>query len=660
MPQENSATGRFAVFVEKTKQVFRRLCAATPANLRDARAASKASGFHAEAVVYIYLFNVLFMALIGRSYLSYLDEGTSISGWLVTLVAFISNFAMLCLLPTALLAPVAILAKRWWVTLIIVPCVFTVLNGFLYADTVVYSLFRRHLSDGMVLNVLTTSGAGDSVTAGLGTTLSAGGMVLLILAAELAFSLSAYPYLRRSSVASRIRSGKALAIGGAALFAFVLTDKILYATADLRDDSQAMQSNELFPLYVPMTMKRFAKKVLGMDISTKRMRFGAVKGSMDYPKAPVEFDPEGPRPNVLVIALESGRFDALEPKAMPFLCAWGEKNLIFEEHYSSGNCSRFGVFGLLYGIHGVYWHRVLAERRPPALVSALEGLGYELRILSCTDLDFPEFRKTAFVDVPDAITDTWDCKRVDRDRLMTDEFLRFVQRRSSPAEKRPFFCFMFYDASHQPYLYPSEHAVFETDAEPGGLNYVKVAKDITLALPFRERFKNSLHYVDSQLERVIGALEERGLLNDTLVFIAGDHGEEFCELGLFGHNTTFHRYQAKTVMVAHIPGERPRRVTRLTSHVDIVPTVFTHMGCRNPLSDYTQGVPLTRAEGPEYVVLAGWGDAGLVDRDAITHFGIPTRVLDHDYRKLPDQSAERAKRAKWYDEVLAGQRQFVK
>lgn len=658
MSEETDGTGRFARLARRTKEGSRRLREALAANLREALTASAARSFHTEAVVYVYLFNVLFMTLLARSYLSYVDEGTSFSGWLVTLVAFISNFALVCLVLMVVLAPVAVLARRWWITLIIIPCVFTVMNFFLCADMVVYGLFRRHLNDGMVLNVLTTPGAGDSVVAGLSTTLSGVRIVLSVLVMQLAFSLCAYPYLRRRAFASRIRSGKMLAMGGALLFVFVLTDKLLYATADLRDNTQSMQSSRLFPLYVPLTVKYFARGVLGMDISTdRRVKLGAIAGSMSYPKAPIEFDPGAPRSNVLIIAVEGGRFDVLDPKVMPFLCRWAEKNVVFKEHYSAGNGSRFGLFGLLYGIHATYWHRVLAERRGSVLVEALENLGYEFSILSCTNLDFPEFRKTAFVDILEAITDTWDCERVERDRLMSDAFLDFLKEREPT---RPFFAFMFYDASHQAYSYPPEHAVFETDAEPGGLNYVKVARDLSLAMPFRERFKNSLHYIDSQVERVIGALEELGSLDDTLVFITGDHGEEFCELGLFGHNTAFHRYQAKTFMVAHVPGQAPRRVIRLTNHVDIVPTIFTYMGVKNPLSDYTHGVPLTSPEGPEYVIVAGWGDAGLVDKDAITHFGLRTVVMDHDYNELPDQSAEKARRAKWYAEALEAQQQFVK
>jgi membrane-anchored protein YejM (alkaline phosphatase superfamily) len=653
---------RFTAFARDTKLALCRAAAALASNLREALAGSSSRGFHIEAIVHVYVFNVLLMALVGRGYLVAVPEGTSVRGWAFALVALASNSAMLCLVALAVLAPPAILARRWWVTLVMVPCTYALLNGLLYADTIVYRLFRMHFN-GMILNVLITPGAGDSVTAGVGTWVSSVTIVAALFAAELGLALCGFPWLRRRGFASRIRSGKSLGVAAAIVFALILTDKTLFAIGDLRDDIEITRSRTIFPLYQPVTIRTFARDTLGMDISAdNRARFEAMKGSMDYPKAPVTFDPAGARPNVLLVGLEGGRFDALAPDVMPFLHRWGERNLIFEEHYSAGNCSRFGLFGLLHGIHGTYWHRALAERCSSVLVDSLGELGYEFRILSCTNLEFPEFRKTSFVNVQKAITDEWDCERVERDEAMTDEFLLFLDERE---EERPFFAFMFYDASHQPYLYPPEHAVFETEARPDNLDYVKVARDLSLATPFRERFKNSLHYIDSHLERALRALEVRGLMDDTLVFIAGDHGEEFCELGLFGHNSTFHRYQAKTVMVARIPGEAPRRVKRLTSHVDVVPTVFAYMGVRNPVQDYAQGTPLTSAEGPDYVLVAGWDEAAIVDAQTITRFGLETynagiAVTDHDYRLLPDQRAARTERAERLREVLGEMCRFVK
>ena len=137
----------------------------------------------------------------------------------------------------------------------------------------------------------------------------------------------------------------------------------------------------------------------------------------------------------------------------------------------------------------------------------------------------------------------------------------------------------------------------------------------------RNRYKNSIHYIDSQLERVVGSLERRGMLENTLVFIAGDHGEEFYELGYLGHNSTFSRYQTRTVMVAHVPGQPARTFDRITSHLDIVPTIFTYMGATNPVSDYSEGTPMTDAEGPSSVVVSSWDTAALVSKDSTIVFG---------------------------------------
>ena len=47
-----------------------------------------------QAVGYYYAFNVLLLMVVGHSYLSHVPNGTSVAGWMVTLLAFTANFAM--------------------------------------------------------------------------------------------------------------------------------------------------------------------------------------------------------------------------------------------------------------------------------------------------------------------------------------------------------------------------------------------------------------------------------------------------------------------------------------------------------------------------------------------------------------------------------------
>jgi membrane-anchored protein YejM (alkaline phosphatase superfamily) len=171
--------------------------------------------------------------------------------------------------------------------------------------------------------------------------------------------------------------------------------------------------------------------------------------------------------------------------------------------------------------------------------------------------------------------------------------------------------------------------------------------------------------VDAEIHRALQTLHDRGLLDNTLVFIVGDHGEAFNELGLFGHDSAFDRYQTRTLCVASIPGEAPRHIQRTTSHEDVPCSIFTYMGVENPLSDYTQGLPLTTNATRPFVLIASWGSAAIVDTNSITEFGLEAynaaiTVLSTNDLPLPNQ---RQTLAAHHAELVAGleaMRQFMK
>lgn len=609
-------------------------------------------------LVFFYGLNIFLLMLVGHGYLTNIPAGTSALGWAQTVLAYAANFAMWALVPLLCTLP-TFFFRRAWITWVVAIVLFGAMNVFIYADSIIYQLWRFHFN-GFVVNLLTTPGAGDSVTAGKATVATTSLIVGLIVAAEIGLLGVVWPRLRKLAFMPRLRSMKAFSVSAAAVAGLIVLDKTLYDVGDLRQDTEVLRLRQLLPLYQTVTVKRFANRVLGMNISPNPKLKLHTGGSLDYPKKPLAIPADAPRPNVVIIAIEGARFDMLTPEVMPHLSAWGENNLVFDEAYSSGNTTRYGIFGLLYGIHGTYWQRALAERRGPAMIQALKQRGYNFRILGCTDLNYPEFRSTAFVDVPDAITDKWDCPRWQRDELMTDALIKFVEE-----QRMPFFAFLFYDASHQPYRYPPEHAVFDTGTTTDEINYIDLARKGGDVHFVQNRYRNSLHYVDAQIDRVLRCLENRGLLDNTLVFITGDHGEAFGELGLFGHDSAFDRYQAQTLFVAHIPGQAPRHVRRLTSHEDVPATVLTLMGVSNPLSDFSQGLSLLSDSPRLSVFVASWGVSAIVDTNSITSFGLEaynaeTTVLDTNDVPLANQrDALRAHQGELLA-VLEAMRQFNK
>lgn len=132
---------------------------------------------------------------------------------------------------------------------------------------------------------------------------------------------------------------------------------------------------------------------------------------------------------------------------------------------------------------------------------------------------------------------------------------------------RPFFAFLNYDDAHDPYLCPRrpERPFGRTPADPRDLatlrDWLEVVKrkpgrrDIALA---RDGYDDCIAYLDDQVGRLFAKLEAKGLLENTLVIVAGDHGELIGERGEFGHGQSLHHE------VIHVPllMVAPRRVPR--------------------------------------------------------------------------------------------------
>lgn len=595
--------------------------------------------------------NVLVALVVSRGLAAFALPLPSVLGtvalglaWLSTLVSF------LAILLVVLIPPVAAWPQRWLL-------VGTIIVGFglfqvaLLGDVVIYQLFRMHYNL-MIWDVLTTPAAGDSVTLGRGTIIAITLSVLGIVAAEVGI---AWIVLRQAM--ERLLRLRTLIIGIVVVVAIVVCDKLLYAWGDLMDRSDVTRVERYFPLYQRTTARRWAIRHGLIEGRRDDVVIRSADSGLRYPRAEIPPPSTPNRLNIVVLVIEGCRFDVLTPEIMPNLHAFAQRHTNARNHYSGGNATRFGIFSLLYGLHASLWHQVLAERHGPVLFPLLKQLGYDISIQSCTDLDFPEFRKSAFVDVTEHITDRWgDLPRVERDRAVTDNLITSIES----AGEKPFFLFGFYDAPHSSYIYPKEHEKFLPVQIEQDMNFFDIAANCTVEnlLPVANRFRNALHYVDAQVGRVTAELERRGLLDRTILIVTGDHGQEFGELGYYGHNTTFSRYQAQTVFVANIPGLPPGPIDRLTSHVDVIPTIFANLGVTAPTSDYSHGVRLDRPSERSHVVVAGWSTLGLVDGNyaivrGMDTYNLTSEVFDRNYKPVANESEVVAQRRPWLVQLVS-------
>ena len=135
-------------------------------------------------------------------------------------------------------------------------------------------------------------------------------------------------------------------------------------------------------------------------------------------------------------------------------------------------------------------------------------------------------------------------------------------------------------------------------------------------------------------------MEEKGLLDNTIIVITGDHGQEFNEnkRNFWGHNGNYTKWQLQIPLVLYYPGVAAGdTVTHTTTHFDITPTVMGRwLGVTNPPGDYSLGYDLADTTRRYPFILGDDINYGFVFEDIITttnHFG-SMEVTDTDLNPI--------------------------
>jgi len=96
------------------------------------------------------------------------------------------------------------------------------------------------------------------------------------------------------------------------------------------------------------------------------------------------------------------------------------------------------------------------------------------------------------------------------------------------------------------------------------------------------RYGAEIRYMNDQLENFFAELESRGWLENTLVVLWSDHGEQFWEHGDWGHGISLHGGENRAIAAFHGPGVNPVAWTYPTTHVDLAPTILNALGIEIP------------------------------------------------------------------------------
>ncbi len=163
---------------------------------------------------------------------------------------------------------------------------------------------------------------------------------------------------------------------------------------------------------------------------------------------------------------------------------------------------------------------------------------------------------------------------------ITYRFLRWID--AEPG--RAFFAFLNYFDAHQPYLPPAE---FERRfGRPDGRYWIRRAGERLSGeqiQELRDSYDDTIAYLDSLLEGLVAALDARGLLDETLIVLTSDHGEEFREHGALQHGNTLYAPSLHVPLVFVGPGvPAGRRIAEPAGLADIPATLEEMIGGSPP------------------------------------------------------------------------------
>lgn len=191
----------------------------------------------------------------------------------------------------------------------------------------------------------------------------------------------------------------------------------------------------------------------------------------------------------------------------------------------------------------VYWSSTLAQT--PFLTRIVKHRSVDAVARAVKDFDF------RIGESP-----TYDRRRAAR---INREFLAWQRELGG----RPFFAFLNYFDAHGPYDPPKPFDTrFAGDPKP------------------QDRYDGGIAYMDAQIDRLLGELERRGVLDNTIVIVTSDHGELFGEWGGRGHGNNVYLPLLRVPLLVSFPARVPQgmRVSESVTVRDLPRTITALTG----------------------------------------------------------------------------------
>jgi len=326
-------------------------------------------------------------------------------------------------------------------------------------------------------------------------------------------------------------------------------------------------------------------------------------------------------PNVLLITLDTFRADRIGPLT-PNLARLAHESVSFANAGSAVPLTLpahatilSGELPLHHGLRNNGAGSFPADRA--TLATALGEAGYRTgAFVSAFVLDHRFGLNRGFDEYDDAIArdpdqaSSYEAER--RGGETVDKALAWIARTDS----RPFFAWVHLYDAHAPYAPPA---------------------------PLPRTYDGEIAYVDAQVGRLLGAID-RG---NTIVVVAGDHGESLGEHGELTHGLLLYEATLHVPLLIAAPEAEARAIAEPVSAADLAPTIAALAGAVFPKSDGRDlSATIAKGKSPErteiyaetqYPAIFGWSDLAAMRRGNLKYVASPKPEL-YDLARDPHET----------------------
>ena len=294
--------------------------------------------------------------------------------------------------------------------------------------------------------------------------------------------------------------------------------------------------------------------------------------------------------NLVLIVIDTLRRDHLsaygyERDTSPRLRALATEGTTFQG-YATASWTKPSVASILTGLHPVRHQAVLADALPDSahtLAEYLDERGYQTLAITSNAHISPVFGFGQGFDEFEPLMREFDTAELPVPADLSRALLERIEKLEPP-----YFLYLHYLDPHAPY--DPETAWDGTPLPPHlrerapmrGVDMKHqrfVERDPQFIRDAIDLYDGEIRGVDRNIEEVLRALGERGLMDSTLTVVTADHGEEFEEHGRMGHGKTLYEEGVGVPLIFHAPGIVAAGARYGTASIlDILPTALDLLG----------------------------------------------------------------------------------